>query len=142
MTRTSVAVAFGLFVLGPTGVAAAQGIPPTADIQGVYAPKGDCTMEPRVTISASAISIQAGGKTTRLAPIDSCRSCVAGDREDVIEVWVSALGRDQMPSEPNFRINADEKRGVLVVDKEGMQAFAPAVRVVALASPLKRCAKR
>lgn len=141
MTRNSVAVAFGLIALGSTSVVAAQGMAPTADLQGMYAPNGDCSKEPRVTISAPAISIQVGGQTTRLAPIDSCRSCVAGDREDVNEVWVSALGRDQMPSEPNFRINADEKLGDLVVDKQGMQAFPPSVRAVAMASPLKRCAK-
>ncbi len=140
MSRFSTAAALFLLATALPGLSAAQVAPPP-DLLGAYAPGGDCAKEPRVTVSATAMTIQAGGKATRLAPIDACFSCAGGDRYEGIEVWVAQLGPDQSPKEPMFRLNADEKKGALVVDKQGMQAFPPAVRAVAMASPLKRCAK-
>lgn len=131
----------GLVALGLPSLGLAQ-VAPSADLQGAYAPGGDCARTPRVVIGADALTIHApGGAVTRLGPLDSCRTCPAGDRPDVIEVWVAPLDRNRNPIEPMFRVNADEKRGALVVDRQGMQAFPPAVRAVAMASPLKRCSK-
>jgi hypothetical protein len=127
--------------LGVAGAPKAQGIEPGKDIQGSYAPGGDCSKEPRVTLSAKEIAIQAAGKPTRLAPIDTCFSCAGGARYEGIEQWVAQLGSDGSPKEPFFMFNSGEKRGVLVVDKSGMTSFAPPVRAVAMASPLKRCGK-
>ena len=133
-----------LGVLLTFGVAAqgdAQPIPPGKDIQGSYAPQGDCSKEPRVTLSAKDLVIQSAGKPTRLAPIDACFSCAGGARYEGIEVWVSQLGSDGNPKEPMFIFNSQEKRGVLLVDKSALQGASAPVRAVAMASPLKRCAK-
>jgi hypothetical protein len=54
---------------------------------------------------------------------------------------VSQLGPDGNPKEPMFIFNSQEKRGALFVDKSALQGAPPAVRAVAMASPLKRCAK-
>jgi len=123
------------------GHGGAQTIPPGRDIQGSYAPQGDCSKEPRVTLSAKDLVIQSAGKPTRLAPVDACLSCAGGARYEGIEVWVSQLGADGNPKEPMFIFNSQEKRGVLFVDKSGLQRASAPVRAVAMASPLKRCTK-
>lgn len=119
--------------------ATAQTAPPAA-LRGSYAPGGDCAKEPRLTLT-DVLTVQAAGKSTRFGPVDSCTTCVAGPDYSGIEVWVSQLGADGMPREPTLRFNADEKRGVVVIDKTGSQTFAPPMRALAMASPLKRCAK-
>ena len=132
------AIAVALF-FAVANSAMAQTAPPAA-LRGSYAPGGDCTKEPRFTLT-DVLTVQAAGKSTRFGPVDSCTSCVAGPDYSGIEVWVSQLGADGMPREPTLRFNADEKRGVVVIDKAGSQAFAPPMRALAMASPLKRCAK-
>lgn len=128
---------FGAFTgLALAGAAAAQGVAP--ELKGAYAPGGDCTKEPRVTIG-DALTVVAGGKTTRYAPVDACYSCAGGARYEGIEVWVTYLDRNKEPVYPMFRVNANEKRGALVVDKD--PAAPPPVRAVSQASPLKKCAK-
>jgi hypothetical protein len=131
----------GVLTLCVAGYGGAQPIPPGKDIQGSYAPQGDCSKEPRVTLSAKDLVIQSAGKPTRLAPIDACFSCAGGARYEGIEVWVSQLGPDGNPKEPMFIFNSQEKRGALFVDKSALQGAPAPVRAVAMASPLKRCAK-
>lgn len=134
----AMAIAAGWALAMAAGAAAAQGIAPAQNLWGTYAPGGDCTKEPRVTIGQSLI-VQAGGKPTRYGPIDSCVSCVGGASYEGIEVWVTYLGANGDPMYPMFRVNADEKRGTLVVDRD---ASAPApIKAVSAASPLKRCAR-
>jgi hypothetical protein len=140
--RVSCVTLLGAFVTLCSAVqSGAQPIAPSKDIQGAYAPQGDCSKEPRVTLSAKELIIQSGGKPTRLSPIDACFSCAGGARYEGIEIWVSQLGADGAPKEPMFVFNAQEKRGVLSVDKSGLQRAPAPVRAVAMASPLKRCAK-
>jgi len=130
----------GLAFLTLAGSAGAQLAPPP-DLLGSYAPGGDCTKEPKVTLEEKAITILAAGKATRLSPIDACFSCEGGARYEGIVVWVSQLGPDRNPIEPFFYFNAGEKKGALAMDKQGAQKFPPAQRAVALASPLMRCKK-
>jgi hypothetical protein len=139
MNRSSASLAGVLWALGVTSAAAAQVVSP--DLIGAYAPGGDCSREPRVTIS-DALTVHAAGRSIRLAPMDACHSCAGGAKYTGIEVWVTYLGKDGAPVSPMFRVNADEKRGVLVVDKDGIDQSTPApVRAVAQASPLRKCAK-
>jgi hypothetical protein len=130
----------GLALLMLAGSAAAQLAPPP-ELYGAYAPGGDCTKEPKVTLQATAITILSAGKATRLSPIDACFSCEGGARYEGIVVWVSQLGADRNPIEPFFYFNAGEKKGALAMEKQGAQKYPPAQRAVALASPLVRCKK-
>jgi hypothetical protein len=135
LAATGATLAVGLTTTTP-----AHAEPPPAALRGSYAPGGDCTKEPRFTLG-EALTVHAAGKTTKVAPLDSCKACVAGPDYDGIEVWVAQLGPDGMTREPTLRFNADEKRGVVAIDKAGAQGFSPAMRALAMASPLKRCAK-
>lgn len=137
-TTMRVAIALGLFVWGTAGGAVAQAVDPA--LRGAYAPGGDCTKQPRVVLS-DVLTIYDGVAPNRIAPLDSCRSCVGGAQYSGIEVWVAQLGANGEPIQPMFRFNADEKKGALVVDKYDMQTMPAPVRAVAMASPLKRCAK-
>jgi hypothetical protein len=136
MARVKVGIAAAALALLAAGSALAQGLSP--DLKGSYAPGGNCAKEPRVTIG-DALTVVAGGKTTRYAPVDACYSCAGGARYEGIEVWVTYLDRNKEPASPMFRVNADEKRGALVVDRD--PAAPPPMRAVAAASPLRKCAK-
>jgi len=135
MAMSGFGVALGLAIAGH---ALAQGVSP--DLKGSYAPGGDCTKEPRVIIG-DVLTVIAGGKSTRYAPLDACYSCAGGARYEGIEVWVTYLDSKKEPAYPMFRVNADEKRGNLVVDKNDIQTAPTPVRAVAMASPLKKCAR-
>ena len=136
MVRIAGWMAGSVLSLLAAGAAMAQGVSP--DLKGSYAPGGDCTKEPRVVIG-DTLTVIAGGKTTKYAPVDACYSCAGGARYEGIEVWVTYLDRNREPVYPMFRVNADEKRGSLVVDKD--PASPPPVRAVSQASPLRKCAK-
>lgn len=138
MLRISVAVGFGLLALILPVVGGAQGVAPPPELRGSYGPGGDCTRQPRVVLT-DVLTIHAGPTPTRLAPLDACFSCAGGARYEGIEVWVARLGSNGEPEQPMFRFNADETRGALVVDRD--PSASPAVKAVAAASPLKRCAK-
>lgn len=127
-------------ILALVAAAEASAVDVAPELQGSYAPGGDCSKEPRVTIG-DAITVHAAGKATRFAPVDACYSCAGGARYSGIETWVTYLGRNGDPMYPMFRVNADEKRGVLVVDKNDIQAAPAPIRAVAMASPLKKCPK-
>jgi len=137
---TSLAALASVALLSAAGAALAQ-TEPAPELLGSYAPGGDCAREPKVTLGAKAITIQTGGKSTRLAPIDACYSCEGGARYEGIVVWVSQLGADRNPIEPFFYFNAGEKKGALAMEKRGAQNYPPAHRAVAMASPLQRCKK-
>lgn len=130
-----------LAAITAASAASAAGIAPPPELQGTYAPFGNCTLQPKLTLDAAAITILAAGRTTRLAPLDACFSCAGGARYEGIEIWVSQTDAAGNPKEPIFRFNADEKKGEVVVDRGGMQAYPAAHRAVAMASPLRRCAK-
>jgi hypothetical protein len=138
MNRLAGLIGGTLLGLAIASSATAQGVDPA--LKGSYAPGGDCTKEPRVTIG-DAITIVSGGKPARFGPVDSCHSCVGGAAYQGAEVWVTYLDSKREPVYPMFRVNADEKRGNLVVDKQDAKTAPPPVRAVAMASPLKRCGK-
>lgn len=136
MARVAGWIAGSVLGLLAAGAAAAQGVSP--ELKGSYAPAGDCTKEPRVVIG-DVLTVIAGGKSTKYAPLDACYSCAGGARYEGIEVWVTYLDRNKEPVYPMFRVNADEKRGALVVDKQDAKTAPAPVRAVAMASPLKKC---
>jgi hypothetical protein len=88
------------------GEASAMDVP--KDLAGQYAPGGDCTREPRLVVDGQGITVQSGGKQSKLAPVDVCRTCVRGMRYEGIEVWIGPNAKDG--DQPFvFRFNANEK---------------------------------
>ncbi|MFN4087743.1 MAG: hypothetical protein ACK4QW_01705 [Alphaproteobacteria bacterium] len=122
-----------------TGTGPHGAIPPP-DLQGRYAPRGDCAREPRVMVDGTGMFLEIGGRRGRVAPLDLCFSCAGGARYSGIEVWVSPKVGDQIPV--IFRFNADERRGVLIVEDNAGMDLGPNLRAVIAASPLLRCPRR
>ncbi len=118
-----------------SGPAGAMEVP--KDLAGSYAPRGDCTREPRLTVDAQGILVQFGGKQGKLAPVDVCLTCAGGNKYRGIEVWIGpdAKGGDQPFV---FRFNANEKRGTVIVEKLATKV-PPIVTQMVSASPYQRC---
>lgn len=133
--KTALVLGLGLF-LGSSSAALA--LDPPAELRGSYAPAGDCTKLPKVTLT-DVLTIQHAGGQSKIAPLDACFSCAGGARYEGIEVWVSQLDRKGEPQYPMFMFNAGERKGALVVTKDPTPN--PAIRAVAAASPLTRCKK-
>jgi hypothetical protein len=125
------AVAFALAAFG----AAAD--PPRPDLWGVYAPGGDCGREPRVEIDAEGARVVAGGRRTKITPLDFCFACAGGAAYEGPEVWMSNLAN----GEPQvvFRLNADDVIGAMDIYNNSGGSVDPALAQVIAATPLARC---
>lgn len=111
--------------------------PPPAELHGTYGPKGDCNRSPRVSVDATGLYIVIGDSRGKVAPLDICFSCAGGARYDGIERWLSPkLGAGYAA---HFRFNADEQRGLLVVEDTGETALGPNLQAIVAASPYRRC---
>lgn len=108
------------------------------DLAGQYAPRGDCTREPRLIVDGQGITVRSDGKQSKLAPVDVCRTCVGGTRYEGIEVWIgpNTKGGDQPFV---FRFNANEKRGTVLVEQLDKKALPPIVGKMVAGSPYMRC---
>jgi len=108
------------------------------DLAGRYAPRGDCTREPRLIVDSQGITVQSGGKQSKLAPVDVCLTCAGGTRYEGIEVWIgpNTKGGDQPFV---FRFNANEKRGTVLIEQLDRRALPPIVGTMVAGSPYMRC---
>lgn len=112
--------------------------PAPKDLWGVYAPGGDCKREPRVRLDGEGLAVLRGGGIEPQTPLEMCRTCVGGHQYEGIEVWLSPQVRGVHAA--HFRFNADEKRGVLLIDDSGEGVMGPTLKAVMAAAPFKRCA--
>lgn len=137
MKRTGVSLSLIVSVLaGLCAEAGADEVP--KDLAGQYAPGGDCKREPRLIVDGQGILVQSGGKQSKLAPVDVCRTCVGGMRYEGIEVWIgpNTKGGDQPFV---FRFNANEKPGTVLIEQLDKKALPPIVGKMVAGSPYKRC---
>ena len=126
----------GLAVLvGWCGPVGAMEVP--KDLAGRYAPRGDCTREPRLTVDTQGILVQYGGKQSKLAPVDVCLSCAGGVRYQGIEVQIGPQTNGG-PQPFVFRFNANEKRGTVIIEKLDKKV-PPIVTTMVAGSPYLRC---
>jgi len=137
MKRTCISLGLVVSVLaGLCAEAGADEVP--KDLAGQYAPGGDCKREPRLIVDGQGILVQSGGKQSKLAPVDVCRTCVGGMRYEGIEVWIgpNAKGGDQPFI---FRFNANEKRGTVLIEQQDKRQLPPIVGKMVAGSPYMRC---
>jgi hypothetical protein len=111
--------------------------PPPADLHGTYGPKGGCNRSPRVSVDTTGLYIVIGDSRGKVAPLDLCLTCAGGARYEGIERWLSPkVGGGYAAF---FRFNADEQRGLLVVEDTGEMAHGPNLKAVVVASPYRKC---
>jgi len=137
MTRAGISLSLVVSILaGLCAEAGADEVP--KDLAGQYAPGGDCKREPRLIVDGQGILVQSGGKQSKLAPVDVCRTCVGGMRYEGIEVWIgpNAKGGDQPFI---FRFNANEKRGTVLIEQQDKRQLPPIVGKMVAGSPYMRC---
>lgn len=89
------------------------------EIYGSYAPGGDCSRQPRVTVGKEGLFLDtAAGKSGPL-PVSVCYSCAGGARYEGIQRWIyvkygkDKWGGDNMPV--TFMFNHGEKKGAMEV---------------------------
>jgi len=111
--------------------------PPPVELHGTYGPKGDCNRSPRVSVDATGLYIVIGNSRGKVAPLDICFSCAGGARYEGIERWLSPKVGSGYAA--HFRFNAEEKRGLLVVEDAGEAALGPNLQAIVAASPYRKC---
>lgn len=113
--------------------------PPPAELHGTYGPRGDCRRSPRVSVDATGLYVVIGDRRGRVEGVDLCLSCAGGARYEGIERWLSPKTADGQGYAVNFRFNADEKPGQLIVVDTGDTALGPNLASLVAASPFQRC---
>jgi hypothetical protein len=114
--------------------------PPPAELYGTYGPRGNCTASPRVSVDETGLYVVTGQTRGRVDGLDLCLSCAGGARYEGIEQWLSPRVEAAQGYAVNFRFNADEKPGQLIVNDTGDTALGPNLKSVVAASPFQRCA--
>lgn len=113
--------------------------PPPAELYGTYGPRGNCSASPRVSVDETGLYVVIGQTRGRVDGLDLCLSCAGGARYEGIEQWLSPRVEAAQGYAVNFRFNADEKPGQLIVNDTGDTALGPNLKSVVAASPYQRC---
>jgi hypothetical protein len=113
--------------------------PPPAELNGTYGPRGNCSASPRVSVDETGLYVVIGQTRGRVDGLDLCLSCAGGARYEGIEQWLSPRVEAAQGYAVNFRFNADEKPGQLIVNDTGDTALGPNLKSVVAASPYQRC---
>ena len=112
-------------------------------IYGIYAPRGDCTREPRITVDDSGLAYTLGGKATHSGKVEYAVSYGGQDYAGISQ-WIFPFPvSDDDFGRVLMTFNADEKAGKLLVEPDlgpgqGLGALQAAL---VEASPFARCAK-
>ena len=112
-------------------------------IYGTYAPRGDCTREPRITVDDSGLAYMLGGKATRSGKVEYALT-YGGQEYTGISQWIFPFPvSDDDFGRVLMTFNANEKAGALLVDPDLGPGQSLNVLQAALvkASPFARCAK-
>ncbi|MDG2515123.1 hypothetical protein P7B04_20785 [Sphingobium yanoikuyae] len=111
-------------------------------IYGSYAPRGDCTAEPRLSIDDSGFTFRANGRVVKSVRVEQALSYLGPDYRGISLVFFPFPVSDDDFGPVVMTVNDGERRGVIRLEAD----FAPGRRVdpfqVALtrSSPYSRCA--
>jgi len=138
--QTRMLIIAALAVASPCwGIAVDARNPPPGDLYGTYGPRGNCSASPRVSVDETGLYVVIGQTRGRVDGLDLCLSCAGGARYQGIEQWLSPRVEAAQGYAVNFRFNADEKPGQLIVNDTGDTALGPNLKSVVAASPFQRC---
>ncbi|RYU62470.1 hypothetical protein EWI61_03020 [Methylolobus aquaticus] len=139
-TRQTLLIAVVIALTGPCGAIEVNARnPPPAELYGTYGPRGNCSASPRVSVDETGLYVVIGQTRGRVDGLDLCLSCAGGARYEGIEQWLSPRVEAAQGYAVNFRFNADEKPGQLIVNDTGDTALGPNLKSVVAASPYQRC---
>ncbi|MBA4217975.1 MAG: hypothetical protein IIA03_10805 [Proteobacteria bacterium] len=128
--------ALTLWVMAMTsGKALSQEIP--AEFHGTWKPRHQhCQGGAAMVVDRESITLKSTQRSQRFSNVDVCASCEGGARYSGIVVWAmpGALKGD-IPFTVKF--NADEQRGVAVIEAGDAESLARRFAVVGV--PLEKC---
>lgn len=143
--------ALGLIVAGTLAAAGSAGAVTLADLSdpgfrtfdGTYAPDGNCSRMPQVSITAAGITFRSVGGSQRTTSIEHALSFFGPDYQGIsIALFPFPSGADN-PGHILMYVNADEVPGRLTLEQNlgPGERLSPFEAEVTAASPLQLCVK-
>lgn len=109
------------------------------DHYGRYAPRGDCSRGPIITIDASGLGYDIAGRTSHSGKIEIAYSFFGNDYEGISIAMFPFVNSDDDYGATTLTLNADEVPGKITISNEGSQQISPVQRALAAGSPYMRC---
>jgi hypothetical protein len=107
---------------------------------GRYAPAGDCSREPRITVDATGFTFTNGGRTVHPARFEHAVSYGPYDYAGISSWFFPFMKNDNDFGPVLMTFNANEKRGLLMIENERAGAGNPLYAALAKGSPYRKCA--
>jgi hypothetical protein len=107
---------------------------------GRYAPGGDCKREPRITVDATGFTFTNGGRTVHPARFEHAVSYGPHDYAGISSWFFPFMKNDDDFGPVLMTFNANEKRGLLMIENERAGAGNPLYVALAKGSPYRKCA--
>jgi hypothetical protein len=138
-------VALALLALVPSQQASAITVTNLRNVHldalfGRYAPGGDCKREPRITVDATGFTFTNGGRTAHPARFEHAVSYGPHDYAGISSWFFPFMKNDDDFGPVLMTFNANEKRGLLMIENERAGAGNPLYVALAKGSPYRKCA--
>jgi hypothetical protein len=138
-------VALALLALVPSQQASAITVTNLRNVHldalfGRYAPGGDCKREPRITVDATGFTFTNGGRTVHPARFEHAVSYGPHDYAGISSWFFPFMKNDDDFGSVLMTFNANEKRGLLMIENERAGAGNPLYVALAKGSPYRKCA--
>jgi hypothetical protein len=138
-------VALALLALVPSQQASAITVTNLRNVHldalfGRYAPGGDCKREPRITVDATGFTFTNGGRTVHPARFEHAVSYGPHDYAGISSWFFPFMKNDDDFGPVLMTFNANEKRGLLMIENERAGAGNPLYVALAKGSPYRKCA--
>jgi hypothetical protein len=138
-------VALALLALVPSQQASAITITNLRNVHldalfGRYAPGGDYKREPRITVDATGFTFTNGGRTVHPARFEHAVSYGPHDYAGISSWFFPFMKNDDDFGPVLMTFNANEKRGLLMIENERAGAGNPLYVALAKGSPYRKCA--
>jgi hypothetical protein len=137
-------VALALLALVPSQQASAITVTNLRNVHldalfGRYAPGGDCKREPRITVDATGFTFTNGGRTVHPARFEHAVSYGPHDYAGISSWFFPFMKNDDDFGPVLMTFNANEKRGLLMIENERAGAGNPLYVALAKGSPYRKC---
>jgi hypothetical protein len=143
-TRRIAAGLLTLVVMGTPMIASARSITSLADksldaYYGRYAPRGDCSKGPIITMDVSGFAFNVAGKTSHSARMEIMYSYFGNSYQGISFAILPFARSDDDWGATTFIINDGEVPGKISVENDVGGTNTPVQQALAKASPFMRC---